>query len=83
MPRFPLPVATSRQPVVRDHISYSSISLFQSCSLRYFFKYVEHLPEASIAASLLEQKGFPCVQEVSGGITAWEAARLAVRAAHA
>jgi len=38
---------------------------------------------SSIAASLLEKKGFPCVQELSGGITAWEAARLAVRAAHA
>jgi hydroxyacylglutathione hydrolase len=38
---------------------------------------------SSIAASLLEQKGFPCVQEISGGITAWEAANLAVRPAHA
>jgi hydroxyacylglutathione hydrolase len=38
---------------------------------------------SSIAASLLEQKGFPCVQEISGGITAWESARLAVRTAHA
>jgi len=38
---------------------------------------------SSIAASLLEQKGFPCVQEISGGITAWESANLAVRPAHA
>jgi hydroxyacylglutathione hydrolase len=35
---------------------------------------------SSIAASLLQQKGFACVEELAGGITAWEAAKLAVRA---
>jgi hydroxyacylglutathione hydrolase len=33
---------------------------------------------SSIAASLLQQKGFRCVQELAGGITAWESAKLAV-----
>jgi rhodanese-related sulfurtransferase len=38
---------------------------------------------SSVAASLLQQKGFPCVQELAGGISAWEAAKLAVRIAPA
>jgi len=38
---------------------------------------------SSVAASLLQQKGFPCVQELAGGIAAWEAAKLAVRIAPA
>ena len=38
---------------------------------------------SSIAASLLQKKGFACVQELAGGIAAWEGAKLAVRTAHA
>jgi hydroxyacylglutathione hydrolase len=36
---------------------------------------------SSIAASLLQQKGFYCVSEIAGGMAAWEAAKLAVRSA--
>jgi putative RecB family exonuclease len=57
MSRVALPVAMSRQPTIRDHISFSSISLFQSCSLRYFFRYIERLPEPTVAASLLVGAG--------------------------
>ena len=35
---------------------------------------------SSIAASLLQQKGFARVSEIAGGIAAWEAAKLQVRA---
>jgi len=37
----------------RDYISFSQISIYQQCPLRYFFKYVEDLPEKTIASSLL------------------------------
>ena len=37
----------------RDHISYSSINLFRQCSLRYYFKYVEGLPEEKTSASFV------------------------------
>jgi len=56
MQRVALPV-TSRQPAVRDHISFSSISLFQSCSLRHHFKYVQRLPEPTVSASLVVGAG--------------------------
>lgn len=38
---------------VRDYVSFSALSLFQRCSLRYHFRYVAQLPEESIAASLV------------------------------
>ena len=36
---------------------------------------------SSIAASLLQQKGFARVTEIAGGMAAWEAAKLSVRSA--
>jgi hydroxyacylglutathione hydrolase len=36
---------------------------------------------SSIAASLLQQKGFENVTEIAGGLAAWEAAKLSVRSA--
>ncbi len=38
---------------VRDYVSFSALSLFQRCSLRYHFRYVAQLPEESTAASLV------------------------------
>ena len=37
----------------RDYISFSAIRTYQACPLRYFFKYVEGLPEESVAATLV------------------------------
>lgn len=36
-----------------DHLSYSAVSLFASCPLRFYFKYVLRLPERLIASSLV------------------------------
>lgn len=52
--RAPPPISV--QP--RDHISYSSMKLYQQCSLRYFFKYVAGLPEEKTSASFLFGRGF-------------------------
>src|SRR5271170_6408988 len=57
MSRIALPVARPNPPAARPHISYSSISLFQSCGLRYFFRYVQRLPEPTVAASLVVGTG--------------------------
>ena len=38
---------------VRDYVSFSALSLYQRCSLRYYFRYVAQLPEGSISASLV------------------------------
>ena len=38
---------------VRDYVSFSALSLYQRCSLRYFFRYVEQLPEETTSASLV------------------------------
>lgn len=43
-----------RQPLpVLDHLSFSAISTFQTCSLRFAFKYLLGLPEETVGASLV------------------------------
>ena len=37
----------------RDYISFSAISLYQACPLRYYFRYVAGLPEEFVAANLI------------------------------
>lgn len=37
----------------RDYLSYSSVSLYQSCALRYYFRYVVDLPEKVVSASVV------------------------------
>lgn len=39
--------------VERDYISFSAISTYQQCPLKYYFKYVEQLPEETVSASLV------------------------------
>src|SRR5258708_31794313 len=37
----------------RDYLSFSAVSTFQSCPLRYYFRYIRNLPEECVAASLV------------------------------
>lgn len=37
----------------RDYLSYSAVSTYQTCSLRYYFRYVLGLPEPFVSASLV------------------------------
>ena len=37
----------------RDYLSFSAISTFQQCPLRYHFKYIQGLPETTVSASLI------------------------------
>ena len=37
----------------RDYVSFSAINAYASCPLRYFFKYVQGLPEHTVSSSLL------------------------------
>jgi CRISPR/Cas system-associated exonuclease Cas4 (RecB family) len=45
------------KPPSRDHISYSSLSLYAACPLRWYFKYVAGLPEETVSASLVFGSG--------------------------
>jgi RecB family exonuclease len=45
--------APSAMPPERDYISFSAIRTYQSCPLRYFFRYVAGLPERTTSASLV------------------------------
>lgn len=38
---------------VRDYVSYSALSTYQACPLKYYFRYVAQLPEESKSISLL------------------------------
>ena len=49
----PEPRVTSPPPSERDYISYSSITSYQSCPLRWYFKYVAGLPERTVSSSLV------------------------------
>jgi hypothetical protein len=51
-----LPTPTSRAVELlggRDYLSYSAVGTYQQCPLRFLFKYVLGLPEATVAAPLL------------------------------
>jgi putative RecB family exonuclease len=45
--------ASSTETAERDYLSFSAVSTFQSCPLRYYFRYVHSLPEECVAASLV------------------------------
>ncbi|MCY2989934.1 MAG: PD-(D/E)XK nuclease family protein [Planctomycetota bacterium] len=47
------PADVAQSIIGRDYISWSAISTFQQCPLRFFFRYVERLPEPTVAASLV------------------------------
>jgi putative RecB family exonuclease len=47
--QHPAPTAT----VERDYLSFSAVTTFQSCPLRWYFRYIRGLPEESVAASLV------------------------------
>ena len=42
----------ARQLTGRDYISWSAISTFRSCPLKYWFRYVAGLPEESVSSAL-------------------------------
>jgi putative RecB family exonuclease len=46
------PNETARELIGRDYLSFSSISLYRQCPLRFYFRYVRGLPEDTVAASL-------------------------------
>lgn len=37
----------------RDYLSYSAVSTYQACPLRYYFRYIQALPEAFVSSSLV------------------------------
>ena len=37
----------------RDYISYSAVTTYQACPLRYYFRYVAGLPERTVSSSLV------------------------------
>lgn len=43
---------TSTKPA-RDYLSYSAITTYQGCPLRYFYRYVVGLPERTVSSSLV------------------------------
>lgn len=50
-------IAASQQPraapvIQRDYVSWSAISTYQQCPLRYYFRYIEGLEESFVSVSL-------------------------------
>lgn len=45
--------AVALRLIGRDYISFSALSTFQQCPLRFYFKYIEKLPEHTVSASLV------------------------------
>ncbi|MCE9608349.1 MAG: PD-(D/E)XK nuclease family protein [Planctomycetia bacterium] len=48
----PAPQPTPPKPA-RDYLSYSAVTTYQGCPLRYMFRYIAGLPERTISASLV------------------------------
>lgn len=42
-----------RPPTGRDYLSFSQINTYRSCPLRYYFRYIEQLPEETVSAALV------------------------------
>lgn len=51
-PRTTSPPAEPVKPS-RDYLSYSAITTYQGCPLRYYFRYVAGLPEKTVSSSLV------------------------------
>ena len=50
----PVPKSPPAEPKpVRDYLSYSAITTYQGCPLRYYFRYIAGLPERTVSASLV------------------------------
>jgi CRISPR/Cas system-associated exonuclease Cas4 (RecB family) len=49
----PSPNEVAQTLIGRDYISFTALSTYQQCPLKFYFKYVERLPEPSVAASLV------------------------------
>jgi CRISPR/Cas system-associated exonuclease Cas4 (RecB family) len=49
----PSPNEIAAALIGRDYISFSALSTYQQCPLKFYFKYVARLPEQTIAASLV------------------------------
>ena len=47
------PNDAAEQLTGRDYISWSAISTFQSCPLKWYFRYVAGLPEETVSSSLV------------------------------
>lgn len=50
-PMKSMPSASTPRP--RDYLSYSAVTTYQGCPLRYYFRYVAGLPEQTISSSLV------------------------------
>jgi putative RecB family exonuclease len=46
------PAPRAVELATRDHLSFSALSTFQACPLRFYFRYVAGLPEEVVGASL-------------------------------
>ena len=44
---------TATEPKIRDYLSYSAVRTFQSCPLKYRFRYVDGLAEDCVSSSLI------------------------------
>jgi len=64
MQRVSLPIAKGNARQTHIHMSHSSISLFQRCGLRYYFRHVAGLAESTVTASLLLGAGFHAAVEL-------------------
>jgi putative RecB family exonuclease len=49
----PRPAESRATATNRDYISYSAISTYQQCPLKFYFKYVAGLPEVTVSSSLV------------------------------
>jgi CRISPR/Cas system-associated exonuclease Cas4 (RecB family) len=47
------PIPKAEKPRDFDHLSFSALSLYQQCPLRFYFRYLARLPEETIASSLV------------------------------
>jgi len=60
----PDPNATAFQLTGRTYVSFSALRTYATCPLRYFFKYIQGLPEKTVSASLAFGSGIHAAAEL-------------------
>ena len=47
------PKAVAERLTGRDYVSWSQINAYRSCPLRYYYRYIEQLPEQTVSSALV------------------------------
>ncbi len=64
---------TAASPPTRDYLSYSAVRTFQSCPLKYRFRYLDGLAEECVSSALVFGSAISGIDLLCGSFVAFRA----------